>query len=191
MKHISLIFILFCLSASCTTVKYSNSQETVFLIIDDYISDYRMLYPDKKIEALLAYAQVENSKLIHVVILDYPLQVLFSDIRNKKKSDSVVTFGLYRNIPINLSISGVRENQLMTFFAIDSSLIERAQLPPEYFDKFGKKLNMDFDGFIEYEPFLISKYIFKDKIKTLQMLDGKIIREKLFLKSLKKEDITQ
>ncbi len=185
-KRISVIVILMCIMTFCSHVRHSSSQKVFFFIIDDFIIDYNLFYPDKKIEAILAFIQFENTKVSHIVILDYPLQLLYRDIRNKKISDTLVAFGVYKNIPVKLSMSSDVDSQLMAFFSNDSLLTMKAQELPQYYDNDGNKINISIDAIMEYEPFLISKYLIKDEIKKIEMIDGKMLNRKFSIKNLNK-----
>jgi hypothetical protein len=176
LNHSSFLLLAIFTIFSCSSMR-ALEQETFTNIVDDYVKDFYHLKEGGEIEALLVYIS-EEDKSLQLTIQDYPIKTLFSDIRKKHSSDSLVTFGVYQNIPIQLIQNRYSANFLEKVLTNDSTLVSRAKHAPQYLLLDGDKIEFD-SGLMEYEPFLISKYSLRENVKEMRLADGRILRKKI------------
>ncbi len=160
----------------------STQQETLSNIIEDYLIDFNT-YSDKgELNTLLVFAEFNNGGLHEIIVQDYPLEHLYEDIRNDEHSKRNVTIGVYDNKPIKFITNKVISN-LDSFIEKKSSLYEKAKEKPRYYNKEGDVLDFVIEeGLVEYEPILINKYQLKQNIKTLMIIDGRILTKNYLTK---------
>lgn len=169
----SIIALLIILNQSCFAIKTQFVSEIKLNpFIDDYLLEYSNLNNNNPEAMMIVFKSTKELKVV-----DYNLEHLYNQIRNKDDSTNIVTIGTYKDIPLILyDYSNAKQKIILEFLiSKDSTLINKAE---KVVNSTNSEEEIIFFTGPEYEPYLNVQYNTIKKIKILEYYDGTIRTEK-------------
>ncbi len=172
-KLIKSMIALLIINQSCFAIKTQFVSEIKLNpFIDDYLLEYSNMNNNNPEAIMIVFKS--NKELI---VENYSLEHLYSQIRNKDDSTNIVTIGTYKAIPLILyNYNNVKQKIILEFLiSKDSTLINNAK---KVVNSTNYEEELIFFTGPEYEPYLNVQYNIIKKIKILEYYDGTIRTEK-------------
>ena len=152
LKNIKFSYLILILLLACSTPKKIEEQhdKQLILCLNDFISEYKVLKPDKDLSALMIKSKIENNNIIYV-LCDAPEKVIYGGLSDlKKNKTNSFSIGVYNGLLCQFYTKNLN-NYSSVFKDVDIAVKEKASSFEIVTDNDGKTYTLDL-SLLNWEP---------------------------------------
>lgn len=167
LKSIKISYLILLLLIACSTPKKIevNDEKQLVHCLNDFISEYKVLKPDRKLSAILIRCKAENN-FVTYTICDSPVKVIYGGLNNLKRNKSnSFSIGVYNDILCQLYTNDLTIDSTV-FKEVGETVKERALSAEIVTDNNGKTYTLDL-SLLNWEPEIEIAYNINETKKVI------------------------